>query len=39
MSLEHGLKMYGGIAISNKYVLNFSRKVTKVSEDLIVIGN
>ena len=26
-SLEYGLKMYGGIAISNKYVLNCFTKV------------
>ena len=32
-------KSYGGKAISNKYVFSFLRKVSKVSEDLIVIGS
>ena len=32
-------KFYGGKAISNKYVLNFLRKVSIVSEELIAIGS
>ena len=32
-------KIYGGKVISNKYVFNFLRKVSIVSEDLIAIGS
>ena len=31
-------QIYGGKAISNKYVFSFLRKVSTVSEDSIVIG-
>ena len=33
------LKNYGRKAISNKYVFSVLRKVSTVSEDLIVIGS
>ena len=32
-------KLYGGKAISHKYVFNFLPKVSIVSEDLITIGS
>ena len=32
-------KIYDGKAILNKYVLVFLRKVSTVSEDLIIIGS